>query len=218
MEFWSADEEFDSEGVEDRFARRVRSEREARGLSQADLAKLLSTKGVRAHPTTVGKIESRDGDRPRSIRLDEAAAISAVFGIPLDDLVGRPQRFDRQAAIDRVRVAAIQTLQSIASAVEPLGQAIQALKIDPENSDHLAELNKQDLDSVEVGPIFQRAVLMGVSRRRLAEKLDSISEVIGEIGGYATMDEELVTAQFRELTSRTDGAGTRRLGVDDNPS
>lgn len=67
-----------------------------------------------------------------------------------------------------------------------------------------------DLDSDEVGPIFLPSSTHGYVAERLAEKLDSISEVIGEIGGYAIMEEEQqVTAQFRSshLEPRTRAPG-----------
>ena len=64
----------------------MRRERKSRGLSLAQLAKLLQAKGIkRIYPTTIAKIEY--GERPA--KLDEAIALADVFGVSLDALVGR---------------------------------------------------------------------------------------------------------------------------------
>jgi transcriptional regulator with XRE-family HTH domain len=71
--------------TEDHFARRLRTEREHRGWSQAETAKLLSDKGIPMHWTTIAKIEKGD----RSVRIDEAAGIADLFGASVDELLGR---------------------------------------------------------------------------------------------------------------------------------
>lgn len=63
----------------------MRRERESRGLSLAQLAKMLQAKGLSVHATTIAKIEY--GERPA--KLDEAAALADVFGVSLDALIGR---------------------------------------------------------------------------------------------------------------------------------
>ncbi|MFG3702920.1 multiprotein-bridging factor 1 family protein, partial [Micromonospora sp. NPDC047620] len=70
-----------SSGVEDTFGRRVRQEREARGWTQADLAERVAALGLHLHPSAIAKIELRDVDRPRAIRLDEADVIAMAFGL-----------------------------------------------------------------------------------------------------------------------------------------
>lgn len=75
-----------NESVEDRFARRVRAERESRGWTQAQLAEALSEHGIKFHQSAVAKIENRDVDRPRVIRLDEAEALARVFGLSLNEM------------------------------------------------------------------------------------------------------------------------------------
>jgi transcriptional regulator with XRE-family HTH domain len=49
------------------------------------MAKLLSDKGIPAHPTTIAKIEAGD----RSVQIDEAGAIAELFEVSLDSLLGR---------------------------------------------------------------------------------------------------------------------------------
>ncbi|MGX6508254.1 helix-turn-helix transcriptional regulator [Rhodococcus sp. SJ-2] len=72
--------------AEDRFGRRVRLEREARGWTQADLAKRIEVAGVSLHPSAIAKIELRDVEKPRAIRLDEAQAIADAFGLFVDEM------------------------------------------------------------------------------------------------------------------------------------
>jgi transcriptional regulator with XRE-family HTH domain len=69
----------------DDFRNKTRDERERRGWSQAQMAKLLSDRGFPAHATTIAKIEAGD----RSVQIDEAAAIADLFEVSLDTLVGR---------------------------------------------------------------------------------------------------------------------------------
>lgn len=72
--------------MEARFRVRVRRERERLKMSQADLAEMLSDMGLKGiYPTTIAKIESGE----RAVRIDEAAALSKVFEVSLDALVGR---------------------------------------------------------------------------------------------------------------------------------
>lgn len=75
-----------TESLEDRFGRRVRMERERQGWTQMDLAKALEQQGLSLHPSAIAKIELRDVERPRAIRLDEAHAIAQVFGLSIDDM------------------------------------------------------------------------------------------------------------------------------------
>ena len=71
--------------TEDYFSKRIRTERERREWSQADMAKMLSDKGIPMHWTTVAKIEKGD----RSVRIDEAAGIADLFEVSLDVLLDR---------------------------------------------------------------------------------------------------------------------------------
>lgn len=73
--------------AEEAFGRRLRYEREVRGWTQADVARLLDKRfGVRMHATAIAKMEQRDTDRPRAIRLDEAALIAQLFDLTLADM------------------------------------------------------------------------------------------------------------------------------------
>lgn len=77
-----------SVAVDDGFARRMRKEREACGWSQARLAQELRARGIaEIYPSTIAKIEDRNAERPRSVKLTEASAIAELFGLSLDEMV-----------------------------------------------------------------------------------------------------------------------------------
>ena len=81
--------------AEDFFGTRMRRERERRGWTQAEFATKLAEVGVHLHPSAIAKIELRDVDRPRTIRLDEAQAIAYVLGLPLEEMARTSiDRFD----------------------------------------------------------------------------------------------------------------------------
>lgn len=74
--------------AEDRFGKNVRNFRVLRRLTQAELAQRMGELGVHLHPSAIAKIETRDSERPRAIRLDEAEAIARALGVGLHVLLG----------------------------------------------------------------------------------------------------------------------------------
>jgi len=87
--------------AEDYFRKRVKDEREHRGWSQSQMAKLLSGNEVppMMHPTTIAKIEAGD----RAVRIDEAAAIADLFEVSLDSLLGRSGGLEEDELTYRLR-------------------------------------------------------------------------------------------------------------------
>ncbi|WP_150461062.1 helix-turn-helix transcriptional regulator [Nesterenkonia ebinurensis] len=71
--------------AEDNFAIHLRHQRRLRGLSQAQLAKLMEEEGIRIHPQTIFKIENGT----QRVKLNEAAAIASCLDLPLGDLISR---------------------------------------------------------------------------------------------------------------------------------
>lgn len=68
----------------DVFARRLRAERERLGVTQTDLARSVAQLlGQNVDPSAINRIELRT----RAVRLDEAAAMAAVLGVPLTVLI-----------------------------------------------------------------------------------------------------------------------------------
>jgi len=68
------------------FAAHVREGREGRGWTQAALAEQLSARGVPLSQSGVAKLERSDDSTRRPIRLNEAAALAALFQQSLRDM------------------------------------------------------------------------------------------------------------------------------------
>lgn len=74
--------------AEANLARRVAAERERRGWSNDGLAGRMTAAGCPIQASAIFKIEK--GDPPRRITVNELVGFSAVFGIPLTDLLQEP--------------------------------------------------------------------------------------------------------------------------------
>lgn len=86
--------------IDEQFGKTVRAQREQRGWSQADMAKMLSDKGIQPmHPTTVAKIEAGD----RSVRINEALGIADLFEVSVDSLLGRKHLTQDEELAQRLR-------------------------------------------------------------------------------------------------------------------
>jgi transcriptional regulator with XRE-family HTH domain len=113
--------------LDERFGGRVRSERESRGWSQADMARMLSDRGIQPmHPTTVAKIEAGD----RSVRINEAVGIADLFEVPVDSLLGRApgaQRRQRAYLLRAFRDTARQSSQQVWAAMEAIHERLDEL-------------------------------------------------------------------------------------------
>ena len=72
------------------FAGHLRQEREARGLTQAALARALTLRDVPLSQSAIAKLEREDDATRRPIRLVEAAAIASFLGKSLDDMITLP--------------------------------------------------------------------------------------------------------------------------------
>ena len=77
-------------GSERWLARRIQTERKARGMSQADLARAMAEHGHPIHQSAISKVEAPPRSGSRSISIDEAIGFSKVFGIPLGELLLPP--------------------------------------------------------------------------------------------------------------------------------
>ena len=71
------------EGHEPAVARRAAAERTARGWSLATMAEQLTYAGCPIHPSAVHRIETGT----RKISVDELVALSAVFDVPIPELI-----------------------------------------------------------------------------------------------------------------------------------
>lgn len=156
-----------NESNEDSFGRRVRQERNLRGWTQADLAKRLSEEGLKLHPSAIAKIEDRDrGDgKPRSIRLDEAAAIARVFGRLVDEMFETPEERKRML-YHRIR-GWLERLSEPAEEGEAIkfevDEAINALEDETERDYMRGFLRTDYLDEVVTG-LYAVEVYLGTLR------------------------------------------------------
>lgn len=76
--------------AEARFVRQMIKHRKKRGWSQAELAARTTEHGFYIHPTGITKLEwaVKDSHKARHLRLDEAFAIAASFGLTLEAMLG----------------------------------------------------------------------------------------------------------------------------------
>lgn len=95
--------EKDPTGVSSVFARNVRLRRISGGMSQTELAKRMKANGFAFHQQTVQRIE--DGERP--VKLDEAIAISELFGVDV-----------RMMSLDRARLRMREISEAVTGSLE----------------------------------------------------------------------------------------------------
>jgi transcriptional regulator with XRE-family HTH domain len=132
-----------------RFGERIRNAREARGWSQAAVARKLSAAGIRPmHPTTVSKIEAAE----RSVRITEAVGFAELFGVSLDNLLGRPG--------DSTMTFALSTLCSYAGDVQR--QIKRAQEVTADIGDQLESV-EEAFDVRGIDDLRQVAKDMGAS-------------------------------------------------------
>jgi transcriptional regulator with XRE-family HTH domain len=114
-----------------RFGKRVKAKRDARGWSQADIAKMLSDRGIHPmHPTTVAKIEAGD----RSVRINEAVGIADLFEVSVDSLLGRKPGAQRSELTYLLR-ALRQSSQQVWAALETIREMLEELPAEFDGAD-----------------------------------------------------------------------------------
>lgn len=135
--------------TDEHFGKRVKAEREYRGWSQADMAKLLSDKGIHPmHPTTVAKIEAGD----RSVRINEAVGIADLFEVSLDSLLGRKpgaQQDELQYVLRLLRGTARQSSQQVEAIMETIHQQLEELPIGYDGADQLQRIGSKILERLK---------------------------------------------------------------------
>jgi transcriptional regulator with XRE-family HTH domain len=175
--------------TETRFRERVTRERKRRKWSQSGVAKMLEDRGVPGLTgTTIAKVERGD----RAVRIDEAAAFADIFGLPLDELIGR-HLDERTRALSYV-------IQAITGTMHQVAPAVTALKT--EFAEISAELGAFDFDG--------RAEL-DAAAQECHNALDHAASVIAGMwpllsqAQTAAVANEIVAQQLREIRTK-DGA------------
>jgi transcriptional regulator with XRE-family HTH domain len=133
--------------VETRFRGRVKKQRDRRGWSQADVAKMLGDKGIKGiYPTTIAKIESGE----RAVRIDEAAALADLFDVSLDALLGRKQHSqdDELAYLLRLlRDTARDSSQQVGATMDAIREQLDELPGGFEGADLLQRRGRDTWDT-----------------------------------------------------------------------
>lgn len=93
------------------FGRRLRQERERRGLTQGGLANMLGQDGLRLDPTAITRIEKGE----RGVRLNEALKIARALGCTLDYLLDPFPTRNAVEALERIEAELSETMAEIAT-------------------------------------------------------------------------------------------------------
>jgi transcriptional regulator with XRE-family HTH domain len=110
------------------FAAHVREGREKRGWTQAVLAEKLSARGVPLSQSGVAKLERTDDSTRRPIRLNEAAALAALFQQSLRDMTQtRPPQSPEQRRVLEAKQRLSEATAAAAIAERELAVARQKL-------------------------------------------------------------------------------------------
>lgn len=131
----------------------LRSLRTARGMSQEDVATMMSRSGFSWRQTTVAKTEG--GSRP--VRVNEAAALALHFGVSVNELVGNQADSPEQSLIESTyRVSFSLYLSTRLRAEEALRRKQAAER---EYEEALAQLSATKQSYEEASRAFNEAFL-----------------------------------------------------------
>jgi transcriptional regulator with XRE-family HTH domain len=172
--------------VEARFRERVKKQRDRRGWSQADVAKMLGDKGIKGiYPTTVAKIESGE----RAVRIDEATALADLFEVSLDALLGRKQNSqdDELAYLLRLlRDTARDSSRQVGATMETIREQLEELPRDFDNADLLQRIGS-DTWSTHLYAALEALIRL----ETLSAKLLLREQGMPELSAEALMDLEV---------------------------
>ncbi|WP_204041876.1 helix-turn-helix transcriptional regulator [Acrocarpospora phusangensis] len=130
------------------FAQRMKRMREARGMTQTDLARQVSKYNLPFHQPTVQRIEA--GERP--IRLNEAFVIAEILKVDFPELIkpDTPLNYEVYGAVQRINVASSWLVDKVGVAfddwIEHLLPFINAMK--ERLSQYADTATADDLDQV----------------------------------------------------------------------
>jgi transcriptional regulator with XRE-family HTH domain len=86
--------------IESAFAASLKSLRDAKSMTQADLAEKMSMRGFKWHPATVYKIENGE----RQVQLAEAVEVARILDISIEEMTQESQQLrDLRSAYESIR-------------------------------------------------------------------------------------------------------------------
>jgi transcriptional regulator with XRE-family HTH domain len=109
-----------AEGVDVRFGKRFKRAREAKGLSQTETAERLKGWGITAYGSTIAKIEA--GTRP--VKLAELVAVTELFEVSVDTLLGRREADPRFEQAHALRMA-VDTATKLSTTIVSVESALR---------------------------------------------------------------------------------------------
>ena len=113
------------EGANRHLASNLRALRERKGISQPALAEAMTERGFQWHQQTVGRIEAGQ-QRPK---WDEAVALSAILGVPLDRFTWPPAEAN---AADALYMAAERVRRQATDLTNSVGALLSAIQAQPD--------------------------------------------------------------------------------------
>ncbi|MFC7382857.1 helix-turn-helix domain-containing protein [Sphaerisporangium rhizosphaerae] len=166
---------------EESIGRVLRELRKARGLSQEDVAKMMTMAGFSWRQTTVAKTEAA----ARPIRLDEAGALAFLFGLSINDMVGHASNTPREYRVESAyRVAFsmyLNTQLRVAEAKRRMEEADRDYRASLADLHALAGLYHEALQ--KFSEVFGED-LGELTERNLTEVKDRVAELWGNDGEH----------------------------------
>lgn len=159
--------------AEDRLATRIRIERELRGWSQADLTRELRQYGSTLHESAIAKIENREVETPRQIRINEADMFAKVFNLDLTDMYVDDGSAAKKLAGELRR--APETIDAAYSTFVENAYKAMDLRSDLRNQDMVRELSDAIGDTARI--------LLKSAPENWIQELSTLTEQSGYMGG-----------------------------------
>lgn len=107
------------ESADDRFGANLRAIRERRGISQAELARLMTARGQPWHQSTVARAEAGR----QSVRVGEAEILAAILEVTVDQFLWIPEEAAGAAMVEAAHAGLYRAWSDAADAVARLLEA-----------------------------------------------------------------------------------------------
>jgi len=172
--------------IDQNFATNLRAYREARTLSQEELAQQMTARGFGFSQATIWKIEQ--GKRP--VKISEAAALAQALQVSLwHDLTAEPETFRHQTRLDQANRHAYEAYEQLRATAETYLQRQLELSYvirEARNAGHtVPSMQTTWLDYPPEGTVLEARIegeQEDENRVRLAETVDKIVDALGERG------------------------------------